>query len=97
MLPTHAYPQRGRRRLRHADAGDDLTDRSHRIRDPLQSSDEYLEAELEAFFRTALGERAGQGNGVGKHRRCFVVFSVVLWIATALSSYKPWGKTPWLR
>lgn len=28
---------------------------------------------------------------------CFVVFSVLLWVATALSSYKPWGKTWWLR
>lgn len=28
---------------------------------------------------------------------CFVVFSLLLWAATALSTYKPWGRTRWLR
>lgn len=26
---------------------------------------------------------------------CFIVFSLLLWTATALSSYKPWGRTWW--
>lgn len=26
---------------------------------------------------------------------CMVGFSVALWIATILSVYKPWGRTPW--
>jgi hypothetical protein len=26
---------------------------------------------------------------------CMIAFSLLLWAATALSIYKPWGRTPW--
>ncbi|MDQ3150506.1 MAG: hypothetical protein M3R63_01870 [Actinomycetota bacterium] len=60
----------------------------------------YAGIQESAWVRAAVSETAADraADLAGTDVRlwvCFVVFSLLLWVATALSTVKPWGRTRW--